>query len=357
MGLSGPQDGMETERRMLRWIRDMNGDRMENDLEFSVRSETPTMDHYRRDWRPGSNVGLAGMWLPAVVSDVSGEFYLGIRGLDDLAPGMVHPITPACGFRKLVRSMAGDPPHLFDEYSGIDRFEPYECVETANRSLIVYDSGRIERDKDGCHWYDAEGRWEMHAKTISDVFIVHVPQQQGVDCEVYYRHELAKVVGQVDGVPVEGYLHQDYAYAPDGKVYTETPIPRKLQGMWVSWLHEFADGELGGGCFWQGRNGLNFGPGYQVKNGVTTVHKDVVAKSSYNDDNKLCGLDVLIGNDSYQFKLDTMSSPIHYFGPLVSTSLAKKPVKSWCWIESAGGMLSGERFDQALKRFQIVRNG
>ncbi|RYZ02812.1 MAG: hypothetical protein EOO24_14160, partial [Comamonadaceae bacterium] len=90
----------------------------------------------------------------------------------------------------------------------------------------------------------------MHGKTISDVFVVHVPAQPGVDCDIYYRHELVKATGTIDGVAVEGYLHQDYAYAPDGRVYTETAIPRLLQGMWVSWVHELADGSLGGGCFW-----------------------------------------------------------------------------------------------------------
>ncbi len=355
MGVLGPQDGLETERRMLRWIRDMNGEKMPERLKFTVRRETPTLDHYRRDWTPGPGVGMAGMWLPGVVSDASGQLYLGIRGVDDQAPGMVHTVTPTVGFRKLDKNMEGDPPHLFEEYADIDFFEPYECLETANHVQRIYESGRIVQDKDGCHWYDASGRWELHARTISDVFVVHIPKQDGVDCEVYYRHELAKATGTINGVAVEGYLHQDFAYAPDGKVFTETPIPRQLQGMWVSWLHEYEDGELGGGCFWQGRGGLNFGPGYQTKKGVTTVHDDIVATPTFNAENKLSGLDVLIDGDSYQFVLDTMGSPLHYFGSMISTSLGEPPAKSWCWIEYAGFMPSGEVFDEALKRFQIVR--
>jgi hypothetical protein len=354
-GVSGPQDALETERRMLRWVRDMSGARMPSRLEYTVRRETPSLDHYRRDWRPGPGVDMAGMWLPGVVSDASGQLYLGIRGVDDLAPGMLRTVTPTCGFRRLPRSMDGDPPHLFSEYSEIDWFEPYEYVETQGRSRMIYESGCIELERSGCHWYDASGRWELHAKTISDVFVVHVPKQDGVECEVYYRHELAKATGKINGVSVEGYLHQDYSYAPKGMVWTETPFPRKLQGMWVSWLHEFDDGELGGGCFWQGRGGLDFGPGYQVKGGVTTVYKDIVAKPTFNAVNKLSALDVSIGGDSYKFELDTMGSPIHYFGPLVSTSLARAPVRSWCWIECAGAMLSGEVLDEELKRFRLVR--
>jgi hypothetical protein len=355
MGTSGPQDGLETERRMLRWIRDMNGAQMPERVEFTVRRETPTLDHYRRDWRPGPGVGMGGMWLPGVVTDASGQQYLGIRGVDDYAPGMVHAVVPSVGFRMVPRSMEGDPPHLFSEYQEIDQFEPYQYIETANRIQMVYESGRIVWDREGCHWLDASNRWELHAKTISDIFVVHVPKQEGVDCEVYYRHELAKATGQINGVPVEGYLHVDFGYAPDGKVYTETPIPRVLYGMWVSWLHEFEDGRLGGGCFWQGRRGLDFGPGYQVKNGVTTVHDDIVAKPSYDMANNLCGLEVQIGGDSYTFKFDSKGSDLHYHGPLISTSLREQPVRSWSWVEYAGHGMSAEYLDEALKPFRIAR--
>jgi hypothetical protein len=355
LGVSGPQDGLETERRMLKWVRDMSGEPMPARLEYSVRAETPSLDHYRRDWRPAPGLGLAGMWLPGVVSDASGQLYLGMRSADDMAPGMVRSVIPTCGFRRVVRSMAGDPPHLFAEYAEIDFYEPYECIETRGRVQTIYASGRIERDQNGCHWYDARDRWELHARTISDVFLVHVPKQDGVDCDVYYRHELMKATGHIEGVPVEGYLHQDYSYAPEGRVYTETAIPRKLQGMWVSWLHEFDDGELGGGCFWQGKAGVSFGPGYQVKNGVTSLHDDVVADPSFDADNNLCGLDVSIGDDRYQFELDRKGSPIHYFGLLVGSSLRKRPRKSWCWIECTGGLLAPEVLDDALKPFRIVR--
>jgi hypothetical protein len=125
--------------------------------------------------------------------------------------------------------------------------------------------------------------------------------------------------------------------------------------MWVSWLHEFEDGSTGGGCFWQGRSGLNFGPGYQLKDGITTVHDDIAATPSFDARNCLSMLDVSIGQDSYRFALDTKSSPIHYFGPLVHSSLPVQPVRSWCWIEYAGNSMSGEIFDEALKRFRVVR--
>jgi hypothetical protein len=355
MGVLGPQDGLETERRMLRWIRDMNGPRMPDRLQFTVRRETPTLDHYRRDWRPGPGVGMAGMWLPGVVTDAEGGQYLGIRGVDDYAPGMMHTVTPTVGFRKVPRTMEGDPPHLFADYAEINQFEPYEYIETASRAQMVYESGRIVRDRDGCHWFDASNRWELHARTVSDIFIVHVPKQDGVDCEVYYRHELAKATGQINGAPVEGYLHQDYAYAPDGLVYTETAIPRALQGMWVSWLHEYEDGETGGGCFWQGRGGLSFGPGYQVKKGVTTVHDDIVANPTFDMGNNLSGLDVKIGGDSYRFELDSKGSDIHYHGSLAHTSVREPPVRSWCWIEYVGPGMSGEHLDEALKRFRLAR--
>jgi len=156
-------------------------------------------------------------------------------------------------------------------------------------------------------------------------------------------------------VPVEGYIHQDYSYAPGGKVWTETTIPRLIQRIWVSWVHEFEDGELGGGCFWQGRK-HPFGPGYQVKDGVTTVHDDVVARPSFDTDNHLSTLDITIGETSYRFETFAKSSRIHYVARLAISSLEKQPIKSWCWIEQTGSFMTGDYLDEALKPFRIVRN-
>ncbi len=363
MGTFGPQDGLETERRMLRWIRDVNGEPVPENLHFSVESEPATLEHYRRDWLPqqyrGKPMGMGGMWLAGLVSDVEGNCYLAIRGVDDMAPGMVHAVVPTVGFRKLVKGdMSGEPPHLFAEWGTedeVDWYEPYEATETIGRTVMSYQTGRIERDRHGCHWFDANNRWELHGQTISDVFTVHIPAQDKVEGDLCYRHELLKATGRINGVPVEGYIHQDYSYAPAGKVWTETAIPRLIQGMWVSWIHEFEDRETGGGCFWQGRKGLAFGPGYQVKSGVTTVHDDIAAKPSFDADNHIKMLDVTIGETSYRFETVSMSSRIHYAARLVDSSLERQPVKSWCWIEHTGSFMTGDHLDEALRPLRIVR--
>jgi hypothetical protein len=36
-------------------------------VDFEVTRAAPSLQHYRRDWAPGSGVGLAGIWLGAVV--------------------------------------------------------------------------------------------------------------------------------------------------------------------------------------------------------------------------------------------------------------------------------------------------
>src|SRR5690606_27512036 len=152
-------------------------------------------------------------------------------------------------------------------------------------------------------WYDASGRWEVHAKAISDIFVVHVPVQEGVDQEVYYRHELLKATGTVDGKAVEGYLHQDFAYGPPGTTYIDLAIARDLYGLWFSWIQEDADGDFVGGCFWQGRDGIDFGPGYLLKAGVTTAYDDVKATTQLTDDAKLSSVDVEIGGESFRFDM------------------------------------------------------
>ncbi len=186
---------------------------MADPIDFTVRAQAPTLDHYRRGWVPAPDVGLAGMWIGAVVSDASGQQYWGLRGTDDFLAGMTHVVSPITGFKKLVTSFEGDPPHLFDEYSTIDWFEPLEYQDSGDKTTLGFYSGRIERDSNGFHWYDASGRWEMHGRPVSDIFTVGVPSQDGIEHQAWYRHELLVADGIVDGVEVSGYLHQDYATA------------------------------------------------------------------------------------------------------------------------------------------------
>ncbi|OBG22634.1 hypothetical protein A5765_01430 [Mycolicibacterium celeriflavum] len=328
---------------------------MPNHIEFDVATHTPTLEHYRRDWTPGPGVALAGMWIGAVVNDTAGQTFWGLRGADDFLAGMTHVVSPITGFKRLQPSLDGDPPHLFAEYSTIDWFEPMQYADGADRVQLSFPSGRIERDSDGFHWYDAAGRWEMHGKNVTDIFTVRVPPQDDIADEVYYRHELLAATGTIEGVPVSGYLHQDFAYGPAGKVYPELPVVRQLQGMWVSWLHEYDDGQWGGGSFWQGRDDLEFGPGYQLKDGVTTAHNDIVATPTFNDDGKLTALETTIGSDSYTFKFDTAGSYIHYFGKLTHSSSLKHPARSWCWVEYAGDMLTPEVLDMMMQQFRLAR--
>jgi len=326
-----------------------------NPIEFEVRAEPASLAHYRREWAPAPQVSLSGMWISAIVNDTSGQQYWGLRGADDLLLGMTHVVSPITGFKALQKSLDDDPLHLFAEYSSIDWYEPLSYKDSGTALTLSFPSGRFERDADGLHWYDATGRWEVHGTNITDVFTVHVPPQDGIQDDVYYRHELLKAKGLINGVEVSGYLHQDYAYGPHGTVYPELPIVRQLQGMWVSWMHEYSDGEWGGGCFWQGRDGLDFGPGYHVKAGVTTAHKGIVATPTFNDGGKLAALDVSIGSDGYTFSFDSCGSPIHYFGRMTGNSIGKETARSWCWAEYTGGMLTPELLDLMMQQFSLAR--
>jgi hypothetical protein len=328
---------------------------MRDRIDFDVRVEQPSLEHYRRDWVPAREMALAGMWIGAVVADASGQDYWGLRGADDFLVGMTHVVSPITGFKRLDKTFDPDPPHLFPEYSTIDWFEPMEYHDNGTAVKLDYYSGSIERDSGGFHWFDASNRWEMHGVNASDIFVVHVPKQDAIDTEVYYRHELLWATGKINGVEVSGYLHQDYAYGPPGTVYPELPIARQLQGMWVSWLQQYEDGQLGGGCLWQGRDGLTFGPGYQFKDGITTAHDDIVATPTFNDDGKLTTLAVSIGADTYSFAFDTAGSFVHYFGRLTDSLSGKKAARSWCWVEYAGGLLTPEILDFMMQRFRLAR--
>lgn len=324
-------------------------------IDVDVRVEPSTPDHYRREWLPDPGTGLAGMWIGAIVGDASGPDYWGLRGADDFVTGMTHVVSPITGFKTLQPEFVADTPHLFAEYSSIDWFEPLEYTDTGTATKLGYSSGRIERDGDGMHWFDASGRWQLYGRNVSDVVTIHVPPQDGVAQDVYYRHELLWATGTVNGEAVSGYLHQDFAYGPPGMIYPELAIARHLQGMWVSWLHEYADGTLGGGCFWQGRQGTTFGPGYQFKDGLTTAHDDIRAEPTFDGSGRLVALDAFVGSDVYSFGFHTAGSPIHYFGRLTHSSSGKAPARSWCWVEYAAGMLTPEILDLLVDRFRLAR--
>ena len=181
------------------------------------------------------------------------------------------------------------------------------------------------------------------------------PCRTGVDQEAYYRHELLKATGTVDGKEVEGYLHQDFAYGPPGTTYIDLAIARDLYGMWVSWIHEYADGEFGGGCFWQGRDGIDFGPGYLLDRGITTAYSDVTTKSEVVDGYKLARLDVNIGGQDFGMDFTMAGSPIHYFGTIDHASSGKEITKSWCWAESPSGMVNAEILDLVAQQYKVAR--
>ena len=84
-----------------------------NKVDYEMHLESPTLDHYRLSWVPDAGVRLAGMWASGIVTDASGQNYLGLRGWSDYIPGMTHTVSPFCGFRSLRKSLYDDPPHLF----------------------------------------------------------------------------------------------------------------------------------------------------------------------------------------------------------------------------------------------------
>jgi hypothetical protein len=328
---------------------------MLENIEFDIKLEKPSLDLYDNDWLPAPGLGVGGMWVPGIVTDASGQDYYALRGFSDAIYGMTHTANPFCGFRSLTKDLNQDPPHLYPEYASIDWFEPYTVAKTDDAVTFTFDSGTVTRGGDGSfHWTDATGRWELSGKAISDIFVVHVPVQEGIESEVYYRHELIKTQGTVNGIPVEGFAHQDVAYGPPGTTYSDSPIVRQLEGLWVSWIHEYEDGSLGGACFWQGRDAIEWGPGYLVADGGTTSHGDFKADLSFNDDAKMTGMHVDVAGRTYDFEFSDQTAPLHYVGRLTGDSSGKKIKDSWCFVEYPNGMLTPEILDMMSAKFELV---
>jgi hypothetical protein len=210
------------------------------------------------------------------------------------------------------------------------------------------------RDADGLHWFDADGRWELHGQSFSDIFVVRVPRQAGIEHEVHYRHELIKAHGTINGVAVEGHLHQDYCYGPPGLRYTQLPIARQLEGIWMSWVHEYADGEIGGGCFWQGRGGLDFVPGYLVTEGKTSHHGGFKADVTLVDGFRPSTMHLEVADKWFDFEFDSVSGPLHTVGRLAKSSSGKEVARSWGWIEYVDGIMGPELLDLIGEHYRLA---
>lgn len=321
----------------------------------AVSVHRPSLALYRRGWSPAAGAGLAGIWVGAVVTDAEGNRFWGVRGFDDFVLGMTHVVSPVCGFKRLSDGLDGEPVHLFPEYSTLDWFEPLQYSDTEETVRLTYPSGRISRDAKTFEWSDASGQWYLRGRTISDVAITHVPVQNGVDADVFYRHELMYVTGTVEGRAVSGYAHQDFAFGPPGSIYTELAIARQYQGMWVSWLHEDSDGHLGGGSFWQGRSGIDFGPGYSVDDGRTVACERVSATPDFAASGRMAALTVCMDQRRYVFEFDASGSPLHVFGSLTDSSNGRRPGRSWCWVEYTGDLVTPELLDAANDIYALAR--
>jgi hypothetical protein len=329
--------------------------KLSRDIEYEVFVEPLTLDHYRLGWAPAEGFHHAGKWIAASVTGESGLDYFGLRAYGDNVLGMTHTISPTTDFRSLQRDTNEDPSRLFPEYGAHDLFEPFEYGEGDDKVSFVCDRGCTDETATTAQWVDADNRWEIQGKVISDAGFVFVPEQEGIELPVYYRHELSTATGVINGDPVEGYFHEDFCYGPPGYTYMELPLVRQLEGKWFSWIHEYADGELGGGCVWQGRDDLNFRPGYMMNRGITTAHKDADITLEKNENGQPRELRLEMGGEWFEFNLHTISSVTQYFGNLTASSPGKQIVKSWCWLEHLDGLVTEQIFESKDTRFKLAR--
>ncbi len=308
---------------------------MTKPLEYEVHIEPPTLDHYRYAWTPRDGFELAAKWPALVATGESGREYFGIRGYSDFVLGMTHSQWVG-GFRQLSDGLDARSRDLYPELAAHGWFEPFRYVEEPEQVSYIGETNRVDEDATGCHWSDADGRWQIDGQVISDTFWVFVPEQEGIDRPVFYRHELGTLTGTINDDPVEGYLHQDFCYGPPGYTYMELPIMRQLEGLWFSWIHEHTDGTRGGGCLWSGRRELDFHAGYLLHDGVTTVHKESSLDLTFGEiDGRERPTEgrVEIGGHWFEFEYTRRGGPSHYFGRLVASDSGKEIAKSWCWLE------------------------
>ncbi len=75
---------------------------------------------------------------------------------------------------------------------------------------------------------------------------------------ILYISELYKVVGNVDGEDVEGFVFYDHSYWPAGTDWKEFKVFKDLQLGWEAFANEYEDGSIEWGHLCIGREGFNF---------------------------------------------------------------------------------------------------
>jgi hypothetical protein len=313
---------------------------MKDPLQYEVTVEASHLDTYRHTYSPKPGFVLAAMWPTAYVIGKSGKRYFGLRGIGDYVKGLTHPFV----FKELsARSLDKPSPDLYSEFGvgGIQlQFEPFEYIEKPDEVRYRSRSMTYQYRDNECDWIDAKGQWTIHGRRIGKACYIYIPSQDGIDFPTIYRSEIGKATGVINGDPVEGFFHCDFAYAPPGYYYWDSAFIRKVEKYFLSWIVEYADGGFGGGMLWQGRDGFpDFQPCHLNLNGESSAHKGFALTTTLSPGGALKHVKIEIGGASFEFEQEVSSifwfrdTPVHTHGALTASTENRKIAKSWTFFE------------------------
>ena len=300
-------------------------------VKYEVFIEQPTLDFYRLSYSPREDYTCTGLWIGGMFTGASGKHYHGMRGFNEFGHGMAQSyyfmelkeLWPAGNFA----------PDLYPELP-IGQMESYEYSESADEVHFVGENVRLDTRVGSFDWYDAKGRWELHAKQLGQAFTFFVSEQDGIALPMQYRSQIGKAMGKINEDPVEGYTYFDVSYSKPGNIYFNLPLLRKIEKRWSSWLVEYTDGEIDGGVAWKGQGDTGFSAGHLLQKGVSTAVSDARVFTTYDERGTVWKTRIELGGEVVELEQDTCTSwPMHTFGRVVSTSRGKEIAKSWTFTE------------------------
>ncbi len=300
-------------------------------IKYELWTEQTTLDSYRLNYCPREDYCLAGLWPYLLVTGKSGKRYHGMRGFDEVAKGWARTYC----FMELNENNLDDfSKELYPDLLYLDQMEEYKYSESGDKVHFVGENIRLDIHARGYDWYDARGKFEIHAELLGQAVTFWVPMQEGLVAPIHHRSEMGRVTGQINGDPVEGFTGWDSSYTHPGVLYFHLPLIQKLEKEWAMWFVEYTDGGIDAGFAWKGRLDTGFAAGHLLRDGKSTAVPETRVIPTYTERGVVQKTRVEIAGEWFELEQDTCSDwPTHTFGKVVATSRGREIARSWNYIE------------------------
>lgn len=293
--------------------------------------EEPSLESYKLDHCPRDGLApvLICWWVN--VTGQSGATYNVMRATQIPQNGVSMNFGAYRGTGRL--DEPGDLVFPFHDHPAI---EPYWVEQDDDAVVYAGPSFRLGLGVHDYTWSEASGRIALDARRLGKACTFWVPRQPGFAAPVLSRSHFAKVVGTIDGDPVEGIFMVDNIYSDADLTFRDTQFTRKLHNYWMDWLVEYEHGGYEGGFAWRGQPGTGFAAAHHIVDGCSRARNDARIEVTRTELGTMESVELSLGRDTRVVfeQHGSFDWPIHTYGAAVPGGGGRKIVKSWNYSEN-----------------------